>query len=67
MAKSEKISGPLILFTADDRAFLAELERSSLARVKRATKTKESAMQELANADRYIRSGKLRKQLKSVA
>ncbi|MDR3745837.1 MAG: hypothetical protein P4K80_06875 [Acidobacteriaceae bacterium] len=67
MAKREGKTAPLILFTAEDRAFLADLKRSSLARVKRVTKTKESALQELSDAGLYIRTGKLRKQLKSVA
>jgi hypothetical protein len=67
MAKREKKSGPLILFTAEDRAFLAEFERSSQAHVDRVTKTKESAMQELIDAGIYGRNGKLRKQYRSVA
>jgi hypothetical protein len=67
MAKREKKSGPQILFTAEDRVFLAEFERSSQAHVDRVTKTKESAIQELVDAGLYVRPGKLRKQFKSVA
>jgi hypothetical protein len=67
MAKRKKQYKPLILLTAEDRASIAEFERSSQAYVDRVTTTKESAMQALVDLGIYTKSGKLHKRYRPVA
>ena len=67
MAKRTNQPGTTTLLSKTDRASLTAFRKSSQAHVKRVTKTPAAALQELVDAGIYDRSGKLRKQYRSVA
>jgi hypothetical protein len=54
-----KLHGRIILYTAEDRAFLEERERSLKAHREKVLASKESAMQELIDAGIYTVDGQM--------
>ena len=67
MLKRVKKTGGTTLLSKDDRAYLASFRKSSKRHVDKVTKTPALAMKELVDAGIYEKSGKLRKQYRSVA
>jgi hypothetical protein len=67
MVKRVAKSGSTTLLTKDDRAYLLAFKQAARRHVKKVTRTRAAAMQELVDAGIYAPSGKLRKQYRSVA
>jgi hypothetical protein len=67
MVKRVAKTGTTTLLSKDDRAYLRAFEKSSQSHVKKVTRTRETAMQELIDAGIYSPNRKLRKQYRSVA
>ncbi len=67
MAKHQPGPGVTILLTKADRNKLASFRSASKKHVALVTKTAAAARQELIDAGIYTRSGKLKKQYRSVA
>ncbi len=67
MAKRIKTTERIILYTREDRAFIADFEKSSKAHVAKVTRTRESARQELVDAGIYNADGTLHKNYRTVA
>jgi hypothetical protein len=67
MVKRVAKTGNTTLLSKDDRAYLGAFEKASQRHVKKVTRTRETAMQELIDAGIYGSNRKLKKQYRSVA
>ena len=67
MVKRIASTGTTILLSKQDRASLRSFEKAARAHVKKVTRSRKAAMQELIDAGIYGADGKLKKQYRSVA